>query len=133
MAIVIENKPINDKPVQNLTSLSVDEDGTQWAYHKVQIHNESFQASFWPEQVGTKLTVYLKQNKQPTEDTYDFIWKLPDNTSCSWVNKTKHGNDSIILFESDANEYSCKWDVYGVFLSDSENLDGVFHVGKLNS
>ena len=130
MVITIQNNPLSI-PEPAYHSMSVDPDGRQSRFHTVKIHNESFRSVFdVKDKANVTLTVLIRQNKRPTFDNYLMQWSLPDNSSCTWKNETIHRNESIDLFRSDPSEYVCTRDVYAVFISDKENLDGVFYLGK---
>jgi len=131
MTITIQNNPL-DKPEEEEHSMSVDSNGQQSRFLRVEIHNESFRGLFnFKDRSNVTVTVLIRQNQRPTHDNHLMKWSLPDNSSCTWKNKSTHVNEFIDLFESDPLEYGCTRDVHAVFISDKEDLDGVFYIGKL--
>ena len=125
--ITIENEAPDIK-TENMT-MSVQPDGSQENFHKIDIHNESFRAVLeLPKDV--RFQVYLRENKRPTTDKYAMKWNLPDNSSCKWKNESQHRYEYVDLLESDEDEYECSRNPYIVFTSDSHGFDGVFYLGE---
>lgn len=122
LILSLKNNALNDNPV-NLT-MTVKEDNTQWAYQKLTMKNESFRAVIRPLNYSLSLNVYLRKNVRPTPEVYDYIWRIPDNTSCRWKNETKHNDKPINILLDDPNEFKCDRDVNVIFLSDTEELYG---------
>ena len=119
-----------EKKEEDIVSMSVNPDNSQVSYHTEYIRNESFLALFGVQQYGRKLTVRLKKNKKPTSKLYNYEFNLPDNSSCAWKNVTQYGNASIDIFTDWPEKVICKQNPWSVFISDSEELDGKFIIGK---
>ena len=116
-----------EKNVENVT-MQIKENGEQWLFNKVQIEYTSFRAVIKPKQNSPVLHVYLRKGKRPTIEKFDYNWTIPDNTSCVWLNKDEN---EIIDFQSEKKfKYWCKREVYSVFVSDRENLNGTYYLGK---
>ena len=115
---------------EEVNSMSVSTDGYQISYHTNSIRNESFRALFDVQQDGRRLLVRLKENKKPTDTVFDYEFRLPDNSSCQWKNKTLHGNSSIDIFTDWPQDVKCKQHPWSVFISDSAELDGIYIMGK---
>lgn len=128
LILSLKNNALNDNPV-NLT-MTVKEDNTQWAYQKLTMKNESFRAVIRPLNYSLSLNVYLRKNVRPTPEVYDYIWRIPDNTSCRWKNETKHNDKPINILLDDPNEFKCDRDVNVIFLSDTEELYGDYILGR---
>ena len=124
----VDNEEGEDK--NSIVSMSVNSDKSQVAYHTEKIRNESFRALFDIQQPGRKLTVRLKKNKKPTDTIYDYEFNLPDNSSCKWKNVTENGNSSIDIFMDWPDKVVCKQHPWSVFISDKENLDGTYIMGR---
>ena len=125
--IIIENNAPEIKP--DNVQMSIEDDGNQQNFHSMKLSNESFRAVVIPVR-NERLEVYLHVDKRPTKEKYLFKWELPDNSTCQWINETKHANETLDLLLVDWNETSCSRDPYSVFVSDSNNIDGVVYLGK---
>ena len=114
--------------------MSVEDNGEQWSYHTTSVKNESVRMviELFNETYCHVFTVYLRKDKKPTTEKYDMKWYLPNNSSCKWKNETKHDGDIIDFRTTDAGEYECDHESNVIFISDKENLDGSYQIGKIN-
>ena len=124
--IIIENEAPDIQPEE--IRMGVQEDGSQENFHTVKLSNESFRAVITPID-DVAIEVYLRVDKRPTPKKYMFRWTLPDNSSCTWKNETKHEGEIMDLLLVDRNETICTRDVYSIFVSDEHNIDGVAYLG----
>lgn len=130
----IANTPPGEdpEPPKNF-SLSVQPSGEQWAYHTINMKNDSLRAYINLTVPNVTITVYLRKEKQPTPEKYEFRWNIPDNSSCFWKNETAHVGEILNLLWVDEEEYSCLYDPNVIFISDSEELHGKYILGLLLS
>ncbi|XP_066922168.1 polycystin family receptor for egg jelly-like [Clytia hemisphaerica] len=129
MLITIPNNPIQDGSESGNNSLSEEENSdVQSAFHKVEIRNESLRAVLNPMDF-VRLDVYLQSGKRPTPGEYLFKWRLPDSSSCKWKNISTNQNASIDVLNDNPDQFICTKDTYSIFISDKEQLDGIYYLG----
>eukprot|EP00111_Clytia_hemisphaerica_P004036 TCONS_00011552-protein len=113
----------------NVFRMEVGDNGEQWSFHAVDIHNESFRAVINPQNTSLRLTVYMRENNRPSPDKYLFRWIVPDSSSCDWLNRTGFVNRTVDVLRDQPEDYSCRLHPFSVFISDELELDGKFILG----
>ena len=119
--------------------MSVEPNGEQWAYHQLEIRNQSLFAKIEPEINCLPLTVYIKEFKRPTKTRYFEKWELPNNVTCRWNDDDEDWlADNGITSDTQMNFcderirelFTCSGEPYSVFLSDELGMNGTFYLGE---